>query len=38
MKVVQIHGGTLGSIGKIIADLSATLDAQGIENYALLAD
>lgn len=38
MKVVQIHSGTLGSIGKIIADLSATLDMRNIENYALLAD
>lgn len=38
MKIAQIHTGTLGSIGKIVADISMTLTRNGIENYAVLAD
>ena len=38
MKIVQIHTGTLGSIGKIVADISMTLSKNGIDNYAVLAD
>lgn len=38
MKIVQIHSGTLGSIGTIIADISSELTDKNIENYAVLAD